>query len=233
MQQRNMMYRPFPGDEHLVVKFYMDDVKNERLTIDRGYAVYEDVETVSIAIPGDKQTTVVAPAASFCTMGTGEVVTYAQRFPDDYERWKQGQSAAMVGMPLKNAPFLSKAEVSMLAGLNIFTVEQLSEMGGAPLRNMGPQGRKWQQQAAAFLQAAQGSRDSLADAAEKAAMMERIASLEAALARVSGEAAPAEPADDEKTALKDQIEAITGARPRGNPSVETLRAALAEIQQDA
>lgn len=223
--RRNVSYRPFPGDEHLVVKFYQDDQKNERLTKERGYAVYEDVDMISINIPGDKQLTITAPADSVCTMPSGDIVAYKDRFPEDYERWKQGQGAAVVGLPLKQCPFLSKAEISMLEGQNIFSVEQLSEMGGAPLRNLGPSGRKWQQQALAFLQTAQGTRDATADAAEKAAMQERIAALEATIQQLSAGEEP-----DEKTLLKDQIEQLTGTRPRGNPSVETLEKMLADVQ---
>lgn len=226
--QRNIAYRPFPGDEHLVVKFYVDDRKNEKLTREKGYAVYEDVEMVSINIPGDKQLTITAPATAPVTMPDGTQTTYKDRFPEDYDRWKQGKGAAIVGLPLKHAPFLSKAEVSMLEAQNIFSVEQLAEMGGAPLRNLGPSGRKWQQQALAFLKTAQGSRDATADAAEKAAMQERIERLEAELAKQKVEDPPA---DDEKAALKDKIEQLTGQRPRGNPSTETLEKMLAEAQE--
>lgn len=44
------------------------------------------------------------------------------------------------------------------------------------------------------------------------------------------EGAPIDPeAGTEKAALKDQIEAISGERPKGNPSVETLRSNLAKL----
>lgn len=222
--RHNSTYRPFPGDEHLVVKFFLDDRKNEKLTRERGYAVYENVEMVSINVPGDKQLTINAPANSSCTMPSGDQVRYCERFPEDYERFQSGQGAAITGLPLKHCPFLSKAEVSMLEAQNIYSVEQLSDMGGAPLRNLGPSGRKWQQQALAFLQTAEGSRDALADAEDKAAMKARIEALEAALERANtGE-------DDPRVALKDKIEELTGARPKGNPSVETLEKTLAELQ---
>lgn len=233
-RHRNSSYRPFPGDEHLVVKFYMDDKKNEKKTREAGYAVYEDVETVSVAIPGDKQTNITAPAHSPVTMLDGTRTTYADRFPEDYERWKKGQGAALVGLPLKQAPFLSKSEVSMLNGQNVFTVEQLAEMGGAPLRSLGQSGRRWQQQALSFLTAARGSRDVTKEAAEKAELMARIEQLENALRLGNGQPVEEQPApDDERVALKDEIERLTGARPKGNPSAATLERMLAEAKEAA
>lgn len=228
-------YRPYPGDNHLVVSFTMEEFKNEKLTREAGRAIYEDKEMVHIRIPGDKQSTIDAPANGFCTMMDGTQTRYSDRFPEDYDRWKQGQSAAVVGTPLKHAPFLSKAEVMNLIGQNVFTIEQLSDMGGAPLRSLGQQGRKWQQQALAYLKSADGTRDATADAAEKAALMERIAHLES-MQQVSPTEAPAdlevidegEHEEDPKVALKDEIERVTGRRPVGNPSIERLERDLSE-----
>ena len=141
-----------------------------------GSPCYEDREMVKINIPGDKAS-VIAPANSFCTMPDGQQLRYNERFEEDYERWKKGQSAALVGTHLKHAPFLSKAEVSNLGALNVFTVEQLADLGGRPLQSLGPQGRKWQQQAVAWLQSAAGTRDATAEAARIAALENEIALL--------------------------------------------------------
>lgn len=233
----NSTYRPYPGDNHLVVTFSMEEFKNELKTREAGRAIYEDREMVHIRIPGDKQLTIDAPAGSYCTMGDGTKTTYSDRFPEDYDRWKQGQGAALIGTPLKHAPFLSKAEVSNLAGANVFTIEQLAEMGGAPLRSLGQSGRKWQQQALAFLKSAHGTRDATAEAAEKAALLDRIAQLEAA-AGVSPVAAAKEPEverdeDEYKAELKNEIERLTGRRPLGNPSVARLESDLQEATKSA
>lgn len=228
----NSTYRPYPGDNHLVVTFSMEEFKNELATRKAGRAIYEDREMVHIRIPGDKQLTIDAPANSYCTMGDGSKITYADRFPEDYDRWKQGQGAALIGTALKHAPFLSKAEVSNLAGANVFTIEQLADLGGAPLRSLGQSGRKWQQQALAFLKSANGTRDATADAAEKAALLERIAQLEAA-AGVAPVAEPERDEDEYKAELKNEIERITGRRPVGNPSIARLESDLEEATKSA
>lgn len=226
----NSNYRPYKGDNHLVVSFTVEEIKNEKKTREIGRAVYDDIEMVHIRIPGDKQLTIDAPANGFCTMFDGTQVRYKDRFPEDYDRWHQGLGAAVVGTPLKHAPFLSKAEVSNLVAANVFTIEQLAEMGGPPLRSLGQSGRKWQQQALAYLKSADGSRDATSEAAEKAALLERIAQLEAALTPTTVQTS-VEPEDTEasrKIALKDEIERLTGRRPVGNASIERLERDLQE-----
>jgi hypothetical protein len=234
----NTNYRPYPGDNHLVVTFSMEEFKNELKTREAGRAIYEDREMVHIRIPGDKQLTIDAPANSYCTMGDGTKTTYSDRFPEDYDRWKQGQGAALTGTALKHAPFLSKAEVSNLAASNVFTIEQLAEMGGAPLRSLGQSGRKWQQQALAYLKAATGTRDVTAEAAERAALMDRIAQLEAAagvapVAKVEEPKVEQRDEDEYKAELKNEIERVTGRRPLGNPSVQRLESDLQEATKAA
>lgn len=234
----NTNYRPYPGDNHLVVTFSMEEFKNELKTREAGRAIYEDREMVHIRIPGDKQLTIDAPANSYCTMGDGTKTTYSDRFPEDYDRWKQGQGAALTGTALKHAPFLSKAEVSNLAASNVFTIEQLAEMGGAPLRSLGQSGRKWQQQALAYLKAATGTRDVTAEAAERAALMDRIAQLEAAagvapVSKVEEPKVEQRDEDEYKAELKNEIERVTGRRPLGNPSVQRLESDLQEATKAA
>lgn len=230
---RNTLYRPFPGDENLHVQFEtVEDQKDEKASLEKGYPVYAPVDMIKIHIPGSSLTTIVAPVDSPVTMPDSEIVTYAERFPDDYERFKAGKTAAVSGTPLKHLPFLSRGEVEALARSNVYTVETLADLGGAAMKAVGQNGRRWQQQAKAFLESAAGNRDAAAASA-------RIAELEAQLEAIMAHTGmkPAEVAveqeDDEQTrkaSLKDEIEALTGVRPRGNPSVESLEAQLAEAR---
>lgn len=227
-------FRPFEGDEMLVVKFYMDERKNEILTQERGHAVFEDVEMVSIQVPGNSLVNVKAPADSYCTMPDGSNVTYAERFPEDYDRFTKGKDAVVKGIPLKNVPFLTRAEVSTLEAQNVYTVEQLADIGGASMRNLGVNGRQWQQNAQGYLQGAANVSEANA---EREAKDKRIAELEAKLAERekadAKEEKADEPAEDEKARkaeLKEQIKELTGTTPRGDPSVANLEKQLEEAK---
>lgn len=240
----NKTYRPYPGDENLIVSFSLEDYKNEAKSREAGRAVFEDRETVSITLPGASQPSVIAPAASFCTMpeleiGQGTQIRYLDRFPEDYERWKDGQSATVAGTHLKHAAFLTKADVSNLTASNVFTIEQLADLGGAQLRNVGINGRKWQQMALAYLESAASTKDATAFAAERAALLEEIELLKSA---VNGKqpvnlvnTSPPTHVKEEKTdaerkeEIKEEIARITGKRPLGNPSLERLESDLAEL----
>lgn len=231
-RDRNVLFRPFAGDETLNVSFDLVETKNEVKTAEAGYSVFDNVETIIIRAPANKECTVIAPVDGQCNMD-GEVVTYAERFPDDYERWKQGQGSAVSGLPLKQAPFMDKASVATLAGLGVYSVEQLADLGGTPLKTLGMSGRKWQQQAAAYLQSASGSKEVTALAAENADLKSRLEALEAMMTGKPAHVEEHEPEqlDVEVESLKSRFAEITGSRPKGNPSIETLRRMVAEAEQ--
>lgn len=230
-RDRNVLFRPFPGDETLNVSFDIVEEKNEVKTAEAGYAIFDNVEVITIRAPANKECTVTSPVDGLCNMD-GEVVTYAERFPDDYERWKQGHGSAVSGMPLKQAPFMDKASVATLAAAGVYSVEQLADMGGQPLKTLGMQGRKWQQQAKAYLESAHGSKEVTALASENAELKARLEALEAMVSgRKIDEPAVAEEddGDDEKEALKQALR-DRGVTWRGNPSVETLQRMIAESE---
>lgn len=232
-RSRNELFRPFKGDETLNVSFDIVEEKNEVKTAEAGYAIFDNVEVITIRAPANKECTVVAPVDGLCNMD-GETVTYAERFPDDYERWKAGHGSAVSGMPLKQAPFMDKASVATLAAVGVYSVEQLADLGGHALKTLGMQGRKWQQQADAYLKNAGSSKEVTALASENADLKARLEALEAMMA---GKPAPAAIEDDvaeddgEKEALKAEFAQLTGARPKGNPSIENLRRMVAEVKQ--
>lgn len=239
-------YRPYPGDENLVVSFSLEDFKNETRTREEGRAVFEDREMISITLAGASSPVIVAPASSYCTMpelemGQGTQVRYQDRFPEDYDRWKEGQEAAVVGTHIKHAAFLSKADVSNLTACNVFTIEQLSDLGGEQLRRVGINGRKWQQMALAYLESASSTKDATSFAAEKASLLEEIAALRASLeTKTEGSTGivPVSSSVEEKEKpecvrkdeIKQEIARITGKKPLGNPSLERLESDLAELQ---
>lgn len=212
------------NNDALVVPFFKT-VAQQDMTASKkaGRPIFKDVEVVEVRIAGDRNFAPVFPAHAMWRRVNGEEVTYAQRFADAYERFAAGKEQVADGTPLSELPFLTEAKRAELRALKVYTAEALASLDGKNLTNLGGQGREMKNQAIAYLEKSTGTAGATALAAEVEALRAELAAVRA------GEVEPA-PADDEKEALKARIADLTGSRPRGNPSVETLREMLDEMK---
>jgi len=226
----------------IVPQFKTTTRKNEKKTAEAGRPIFDEFEVVEVRVSGDNLTRRVFPAHEVWSKrqnqyGDWEEVTYAQRWPEQYKRFKEGQTQTVSGTPLDELPFLSQAKRSELRALSIYTAEALAELDGNQLKTLGQGGRELKNQAQAYLDNATGS-------AAVTRMAKEIEELRAQIASM-GSDKPAAPAtnpveasafndmpDDE---LKQFIKEASGAAPRGTPSHETLvRMAIeAERQKEA
>lgn len=222
-------------DDRSIVEFYTDAKEDKAASAKEGRPIYRDVEMVRIRFPADRQRTLVRPALAEWRKVNGQIVTYAQRFPEEYRRFKAGQAPVVHGMPLKEAPFLTEAQRRMLAALDVYTVEQLAGLEGQPVRNLGPNGREMVEKAKAFLETARGSADMTRLASENETLRRQLEALQQTVAGLAASqpapaAKPGTPFEamsiDE---LKAAIKAATGETPRGNPSRETLIRMATEV----
>jgi len=190
-----------------------------------GRPIYKDQEVVEVRIAGDRNFSPVFPAHAMWQRINGEEITYAQRWPDAYARFQAGKEQVAEGTPLSELPFLTEAKRMELRALKVYTAEALASLDGKQLAALGATGREMKNQAAAYLDSAGSSAGTVALAAEVEALKAELASLrgEAAATPVEDDAA------DEKERIKAKIAEMTGQRPRGNPSIETLREMLADL----
>lgn len=217
------------NNDALVVPFFKAiAVPDQAKSKAEGRPIFRDQEVVEVRIAGDRNFAPVFPAHSMWKRVDGEEITYAQRWAAAYTRFKDGREQVADGTPLSELPFLTEAKRAELRSLKVYTAEALASIDGKNLANLGAQGREMKTQAQAYLDTARGTAGVTAMAAKLEALQEEVLALRAAATAV----APVEPMDEggEKSALKEQIEALTGAKPRGNPSVETLREMLADLK---
>lgn len=234
-----MLYDPHgtarAKDDRSIVEFFVDAKEDKAASAKEGRPIYRDVEMVRIRFPADRARTLVRPAHAEWTKINGQIVTYAQRFPEEYKRFKAGQAPVVHGMPLKEAPFLTEAQRRMLLALDVYTVEQLAGLEGQPLRNLGPNGRDMVEKAKAFLATARGSADMTRLASENEVLRRQVEALQQTVAELA--ASQPAPADKPGTPfdamtddqLKAAIKEATGQTPRGNPSRETLIRMATEV----
>jgi hypothetical protein len=131
--------------------------ENVRESLKAGRPIYEDVEVCEIRIAGTKDSTVqpshmISPSWEV-DEDTGEQrqLTYAERFPRQYQQFKAKQQQTKSGTPLDYVPFLTDARRAELRAQNIYTIEALAELDGQPLKNLGIGGRDLKNKAVEYL----------------------------------------------------------------------------------
>tara|TARA_R110002111_G_scaffold63985_4_gene105602 strand:+ start:781 stop:1446 length:666 start_codon:yes stop_codon:yes gene_type:complete len=219
------------NEQSMVVPFFKSvAVEIPAASKAEGRPIFKDVEVVEIRLAGERNYAPTFPAHEIWKHINGEPVTYADRFSKEYALFAAGKEQVADGTPLSELTFLTEGERATLRRLKVYTAEALASLEGPNLKNLGPKAREFKSQAEAYLNRASGAASSVALAAE-------VEALKAQIAAMNGEpAAPVEaPADDaaEIEQIKEQIREATGQRPRGNPSLTTLREMLADTKQVA
>lgn len=146
IKQGNNVYVQHGDDSGLYVEFSMEAVQNEEKSLAEGHPVYEEKEYITIRIAGDTKTVRKRPVQ---LEWSGNTPPDQERWPRQYQAFKNQQKQVMEGMPLEQWPLMNKADVMMVKGLNIYTVEQLSALGDNALTWLGA--RTWRDKAVAYL----------------------------------------------------------------------------------
>jgi hypothetical protein len=132
-------------------------LENKRKSVDSGRPIYEDVEVCEIRFAGSKEcyvfpSTQVSHWENDEETGEQRQLTYAERFPRQYQQFKAKMAQTKSGTPLDYIPFLTDAKRAELRALSIYTVEALAELDGQPLKNLGIGGRELKNKALAYLE---------------------------------------------------------------------------------
>ena len=217
------------NNDSLVTPFFRNQAVQDFAASKReGRPIFRDMAVCEIRIAGDRNFAPIVPAHSMWKRVDGEEVTYAQRWPQQWQRFLENSTQIAEGTPLSELPFLTEAKRQELRALKVYTAEALASLDGKNLTTLGIGGREMKNQAAAYLDKAGSNAQAVALAAEVAVLKEQLAAL-------TGQQPPAalpEATEPDAVALKDEIQRLTGERPRGNPSIETLQRYLAEAQRE-
>jgi hypothetical protein len=159
--------KQYEDDKKLFVRFEVRPYKMEKKSEDAGRPIFEDVEYISIIIPGSRDV-LTAPIDE----------TYKRRFRERYDKWKAHSDATRVeGTPLGELTWMTKSQALELSYYNITTVEQLAGMSDTDaLKFMG--NHSLRQKAKVFLEAAAGEAPALKLQAELAERDNHIQVLE-------------------------------------------------------
>lgn len=156
-----------PGDESLLVRFFRAMDPNQIRSMESGKAEFDEVECISIVVPGSSNEHV--------SIITDE---YKDRFRDEYARWKAAEGSPITGTPLTEWTMASVSFVEMMKLHGIRSVEDLANASEA-ITARDVTVMTMRAKAQAWLSAAGDT----AAAVEVDALKARIAELEAAAKR--------------------------------------------------
>jgi hypothetical protein len=136
----------YGDDTGLFVEFYHRPVKNEKKSIEAGYAIFENKEYIKIIAAGNKGTTWDRPVKKVQDSTPSDL----QRFPRQWQAFQNQEKQVIDGLPLEQWAALTPADVAMLKGQNIHTVEHLAAIGDHGLTFIGA--RQYRDKAIKYLE---------------------------------------------------------------------------------
>lgn len=199
--------------------------------------VMKTVEVVEVRFAGSKLYSPVFPTMSMWKRDGHKIITYAERWPDQYRDFLAGNDQTAAGTPLEMLkPYgITDAQLSLCRALRIYSIEALDGLEGQNLKSLQMNANPLKEMARRYL----GDRAKGADTeAELRKLREEIAALKAGQlpaqdsnpaqideAIITANAEFEAMSDDE---LKAFIKGKTGQAPRGTPGRDWLLNAARE-----
>lgn len=203
-----------------------------------GQLAMKTMEVVEVRFAGSKLYSPVFPVDAQWEREGNKVITYAERWPDQYRAFLEGNDQKAQGTPLELLqPYgISPNQLSLCRVLKIYSIEALEGLEGQNLKSLGMHANELKKMARDYLADRAKGQDSSAEIArlraEIEALREAIPAKEASPEEIEQ---AIEAADDEFLAksddeLKEYIATRTGAgKPRGNVSRDTLLSMAREL----
>lgn len=123
-------------------QFILDQVQDNVASEREGRPIFREVERVEIVIPG---------GASLTKHVANVTDEHRQRWPKEYEAFKQGHEVSPDGTPLEEWPILKRSQVLELKALGFKTVEHVRDMSDQSIQRIGMGGRTLKERALIFL----------------------------------------------------------------------------------
>lgn len=202
-----------------------------------GHLVKKMIQVVEVRFAGSKNYCPVFPVDAAWKTENGKMLTYAERWADQYRAFVAGANQEAQGTPLEmlNAYGMSDANLSLCRALRIYSIEALYHLEGDALKSLGMVSNTLKEMARAYMADRAKSNDGVA---EMAALRAELAALRSTIPakEPTPEAIDAmlKASNDEYEAmsddqLKEAIAVKVGRKPAGNPSRATLLSSIREL----
>lgn len=163
------------AESHLFVQFYTDAVELKAESEKQGRPIFKDMPFVRIIVPGDTNNIIERVADE----------TDKHRFPNAWAKYQNSEAKANDGTPLEQWPQITRSLLKECKYFEIHTVEALSNISDSHVAKLGMGFGDLRTKAKAWLEAAAGTAQITAQAAENAQLKQMLADLQAQINDIS------------------------------------------------
>lgn len=204
--------------------FDLRRLENVPKSEEAGMAVYDMVEVVQIRFAGSNLFSPVFPTDAMWKREGNRIVTYMERWPEEYRRFKSGEAQEARGTPLEMLTRfgVTPEMISLCRTMRVYSIEALHHLEGDGKKALGMHVNTLKDAAAEYMAERMSSKDAA----------DRIAALEAQIAALTTKstevpkldstpqeikAALSTYADIDTRDLVVMLESRTGQKPTGKP----------------
>jgi len=180
--------------------FRVMDIENIPKSEEAGHLVKESHEVVQVRFAGSNNYSPIFPVSAFWKREGNTVITYAERWADQYRQFKQGNPQEARGTPLEalTAFGITPEQLSLCRTMKVYSVEALYALEGPNLKNLGMASNKLKEMATTYM----------ADRVKGQSALDEIAALKAQIAALTAGTIPAEDPTPEEM-VEAQFEALS------------------------
>lgn len=153
---------------HVTPVFRVIELENVPQSEAKGEMVKETKEVVQIRFAGSNNYSPVFPADAFWKREGNNVITYAERFADQYRQFKEGNPQEARGTPLEMLTRygITPEMLSLCRTMKVYSIEALDSLEGPNLKSLGMEANKLKEMARKWT-LAQSSNNNLLDEVAK------------------------------------------------------------------
>src|SRR3546814_20877229 len=113
----------------------------------------ETKEVVEVRFAGSKNYSPIFPVDAFWKREGNRVITYGERWPDQYRQFKEGNPQEANGTPLEmlRPHGVTPEQLSLCRALRIYSIEAMHNLDGPSVKSLGMKANRLKDDAAAFM----------------------------------------------------------------------------------
>ena len=163
------------AESNLFVQFYTDALELKAESEKQGRPIFKDMPFVRIIVPGDTNNIIERIADE----------NDKQRFPNAWAKYQNSEAKASEGTPLAQWREITRSLLKECKYFEIHTVEALSNISDAHVAKLGMGFGELRTKAKAWVEAAAGTAQITAQAAENAQLKQTLGDLQAQINDIS------------------------------------------------